>query len=202
MGNEIKEIFNYCYEDKYYIEEVKERKLFLNNEVEEYVIGDLVRHILRYNRLDKGLPPEERKPIIIYINTPGGVVTDGYCLIDAIISSKTPVYTVNIGTAYSMGFLIFIAGHKRITMPNSTFLCHDGSSFAWDSTNKLKDRVDFEAGEMEEHTKNFIVSRTNIDSDLYEKNKRKEWYFYPEEAKRLGVATHIVGEDCDIDFID
>lgn len=202
MGNEIKEIFNYCYEDKYYIEEVKERKLFLNNEVEEYVIGDLVRHILRYNRLDKGLPPEERKPIIIYINTPGGVVTDGYCLIDAIISSKTPVYTVNIGTAYSMGFLIFIAGHKRIAMPNSTFLCHDGSSFAWDSTNKLKDRVDFEAGEMEEHTKNFIVSRTNIDSDLYEKNKRKEWYFYPEEAKRLGVATHIVGEDCDIDFID
>jgi ATP-dependent Clp protease protease subunit len=202
MGNEIKEIFNYCYEDKYYIEEVKERKLFLNNEVEEYVIGDLVRHILRYNRLDKGLPPEERKPIIIYINTPGGVVTDGYCLIDAIISSKTPVYTVNIGTAYSMGFLIFIAGHKRIAMPNSTFLCHDGSSFAWDSTNKLKDRVDFEAGEMEEHTKNFIISRTNIDSDLYEKNKRKEWYFYPEEAKRLGVATHIVGEDCDIDFID
>lgn len=202
MGNEIKEIFNYCYEDKYYIEEVKERKLFLNNEVEEYVIGDLVRHILRYNRLDKGLPPEERKPIIIYINTPGGVVTDGYCLIDAIISSKTPVYTVNIGTAYSMGFLIFIAGHKRIAMPNSTFLCHDGSSFAWDSTNKLKDRVDFEAGEMEEHTKNFIVSRTNINSDLYEKNKRKEWYFYPEEAKRLGVATHIVGEDCDIDFID
>lgn len=202
MGNEIKEIFNYCYEDKYYIEEVKERRLFLNNEVEEYVIGDLVRHIFRYNRLDKGIPPEERKPIIIYINTPGGVVTDGYCLIDAIVSSKTPIYTVNIGTAYSMGFLIFIAGHKRIAMPNSTFLCHDGSSFAWDSTNKLKDRVDFEAGEMEEHTKNFIITRTNIDSNLYEKNKRKEWYFYPEEAKRLGVATHIIGEDCDIDFID
>ena len=61
MGNEVKEIFNYCYEDKYYIEEVAERKLFLNNEVEEYVVGDLVRHIFRYNRLDKGIPVEERK---------------------------------------------------------------------------------------------------------------------------------------------
>lgn len=71
MGNEVQEIFNYCYEDKYYIEEVAERRLFLNNEVEEYVVGDLVRHILRYNRLDKGIPVEERKPIIIYINTPG-----------------------------------------------------------------------------------------------------------------------------------
>lgn len=202
MGNEVQEIFNYCYEDKYYIEEVAERRLFLNNEVEEYVVGDLVRHILRYNRLDKGIPVEERKPIIIYINTPGGVVTDGYCLIDAIVASKTPVYTVNIGTAYSMGFLIFIAGHKRIAMPSSTFLCHDGSAFAWDSTNKLKDRVDFEGGEMEEHTKNYIISRTNISSDLYEANKRKEWYFYPQAAKEYGVVTHIVGEDCDIDFID
>lgn len=87
-------------------------------------------------------------------------------------------------------------------MPSSTFLCHDGSAFAWDSTNKLKDRVDFEGGEMEEHTKNYIISRTNISADLYEANKRKEWYFYPKAAKQYGVVTHIIGEDCDIDFID
>lgn len=117
------------------------------------------------------------------------------------MTSKTPVYTINLGTAYSMGFLIFIAGTKRFSMPSATYLLHDGSSFAWDSTNKLKDRVEFEAGEMEEHTKKYIVERTNISEEKYMENIRKEWYFYPEEAKKLGVVTHIVGTDCDIDEI-
>ena len=202
MGNEVKEIFNYCYEDTFTMEDIENRRLFLNSAVEEWVAGDIVKHIMRYNRLDKDIPIEERKPIVLYINSPGGAVTDGYCLIDAIITSKTPVYTVNLGTAYSMGFLIFIAGHQRIAMPNSTFLCHDGSSLVYDSTNKAKDRLEFEAGEMEQHTKQLILSRTDITGELYEDNKRKEWYFYPDEAKRLGVVTHIVGEDCDIDYID
>ena len=146
----------------------------------------------------KDIPVEERKPIIIYINTPGGVITDGYCLIDAIRSSVTPVYTVNIGTCYSMGFLIFIAGKKRYCMQSSTFLCHDGFSGAVDSMNKLRDRVEFETGEMEEYTMNYIIEQTKITKKQYTANKRKEWYFYPNEAKELGVTDYIVGVDCDI----
>lgn len=134
----IKESYNYCFSDKFDIEDNEERRIYVNCDIDENIINFAVYHILRYNRMDKDIPINERKPIKIYISTPGGVVTAGYALIDAIMTSKTPVYTINLGTAYSMGFLIFIAGTKRFSMPSATYLLHDGSSFAWDSTNKLR----------------------------------------------------------------
>lgn len=197
----IKETFTYCYEDRFEMEDIENRRLYLNTVIDESVIDGAVYHILRYNRLDKDIPINERKPIIIYINSPGGNVTDGYGLIDAILTSTTPVYTVNLGIAYSMGFLIYIAGERRYSMPSATYLCHDGSSMAWDSMSKLKDRVEFETGQMEQHTQEYITSRTNITREQYLENYRKEWYFYPAEAKKLGVTTHIVGEDCTLDDI-
>ena len=66
---------------------------------------------------------------------------------------------------------------------------------------KLKDRMEFELGQMEQYIREYVVSRTNITEDEYIKNYRKEWYFYSEEAKNLGVVTHIVGKDCDVDEI-
>lgn len=113
-ASDIEEVFNYCYTDKFEMEDVDNRRLFINSEIDENIIDGAVYHILRYNRLDKDIPVNERKPIIIYINSPGGNVTDGYSLIDVMLTSKTPVYTVNLGIAYSMGFLIYIAGGTKI----------------------------------------------------------------------------------------
>lgn len=197
----MKEVFNYCLEDKYEIEDDKLRRIYINYGIDDEVIDTAVYQILKYNRMDKGKPRDERKPIIIYINSPGGSVTSGYGLIDAIMTSATPVYTVNLAECYSMGFLIFLAGEKRFGMPSSTYLCHDGSSMAWDSMSKLKDRMEFETGQMEKHTKDYVISRTTISEELYDKKYRTEWYMYPEEAKKNGVVTHIVGTDCTMDDI-
>ena len=93
----------------------------------------------------------------------------------------------------SMGFLIFLAGHKRYSLQRSEFLMHDGSTYGWDSTAKMKDRMDFETGQVEKMTKEYIMSRTNIDSDLYDAKYRVEWYFLPEEAKCHGVVDYIIG---------
>ena len=197
----VKEVFNYCYEDKFEIEDIEQRRLYINCSIDEDVIDSIVYHILNYNRMDKDIPKENRKPIVLYLNSPGGEVTSGFGLIDAIITSKTPVYTVNLAECYSMGFLIFLAGEKRFAMPSSTYLCHDGSSMAWDSMSKLKDRMEFETGQMEQHTKDYVLSRTNIDAKLYDEKYRIEWYMYPEGAKSHGIVTHIIGKDCEIDEI-
>ena len=198
---ERKEVFNFCWMDQFNLEDVKQRRLYLNCEVDEQCIGDLAYHILRYNRLDKGIPVEERKPIILYLNTPGGSVSDGFGLIDAIITSKTPVYTVNQGMCMSMGFLIAIAGHKRFAMPHSEYLMHEGYTGVIDNMSKAKDRIDFEAGELEAATRKFVLEHTKITEELYEKKYRCEFYFLPDMAKELGVADAIVGVDCDIDEI-
>lgn len=202
MENEVVgENINYCLEDIFTLEDIEDRRIYLNCDIDTKAAERVVYHILRYNRIDIGKPAEERKPITVYINSNGGSVTAGFAIIDAMIHSKTPVHTVNLAECYSMSFLIFIAGEKRYAMPSSTYLCHDGSLSAYDSMGKLKDRMEFELGQMEERIKKYVVSRTNISEKMYVKNYRKEWYFYPEEAKSLGVVTHIVGMDCDIDEI-
>lgn len=197
----VKEMVNYCFSDRFNIEDLNERNLLINCQINEDIIDDVVYHILRYNRIDKDIPVSERKPIKLYINSPGGSVSDGYGLIDAILTSKTPVYTINQALCASMGFLIFIAGHKRYSMEHSQFLMHDGSTFGWDSTAKMKDRMDFETKELEQMTKNYIISRTNIDEELYNEKYRVEWYFLPDLAKSIGVVDYIVGKDCTIDEI-
>lgn len=202
MGNkEYKDICNLTYLEKYEVEDLEERRLFINSEIDENIIDSVVYHILRYNRLDKGLKPEERKPIYLFINSPGGSVCDGYGLIDVIQSSITPVYTINQALCASMGFLIFLAGHKRYSMKRSEFLMHDGSTAGWDSTAKMKDRMDFETKQLEQMTKEYIMSRTNIDNDLYDAKYRVEWYMLPNEAKQHGILDYIVGVDCTIDEI-
>lgn len=198
---EIKEVYNYSWTDKFSVEDIEERRLYINDIIDSEVVDSIVYHIMRYNREDKEIDVKERKPIILYINSNGGSVPDGYAVIDAIMNSITPVYTVNQGYCYSMGFLIFLSGSKRYCMPSATFLMHDGSTMGWDSTAKMKDRMDFETKQVEEYTKKYIMSRTSIDEKLYDEKYRVEWYFYPTEAKKNGVVDYIVGEDCTIDEI-
>ncbi len=182
---------NASYYDKFDIEELEQRRLYLNSGIDEDVLDTIVFHIMRFNREDKHVPVEERKPIILYINSPGGAVSDGYGLIDAILTSQTPVYTVNQALCASMGFLIFLAGDKRFSMPHAQFLMHDGSTFTMDSTAKARDRMMFE-GQVEEMTKKYVQSRTKISDDLYDQKYRVEWYMLPEEAKAHGIVTDII----------
>lgn len=193
--------YNYDLQDKYEIENIQNRHLYLNSDINEDAIDSIVYMLMQYNREDKGKDIKDRKPIMLYINSPGGNVVEGYGLIDAIITSITPVYTVNLAMCASMAFLIFIAGNKRYSMPHSEFLMHDGQNAGWDSTAKLKDRMDFEIGQIEKMTKEYIISHTKIDKELYNKQYRVEWYFLPDEGKELGVVDYIIGKDCTIDEI-
>ena len=122
-------------------------------------------------------------------------------LIDTIITSKTPVYTVNQALCASMSFLIYIAGTKRFSMPHAEFLMHDGGASVVNSTAKARDYLDFETNQIEVMTKDFVIEHTKIDVQLYDEKYRCEWWFLPKEGKTLGVVDCIIGEDCDIDEI-
>ncbi len=113
----------------FYMRDLQQRKLHLNEDVSQLSVADVVAQIMRFNRDDKGKPVEERQPILLYVVSNGGEVDSGFELIDVIRASKTPVYTVNLGYQYSMGFLIGLAGHRRYATKNAKFLMHDGSQF-------------------------------------------------------------------------
>lgn len=195
---DIEKVMDNCgLSDIFLYQDLKQRKLFLESEIDTYTVSDAIKNIMQYNADDKDIPIEERKPILLYISSPGGEVDSGFALIDAILCSKTPVYTINMGKAYSMGFLIYIAGHKRFSYPNSRFLLHDGSSFVYDSGNKVMDRMKFEQ-KSEERIKQYVLAHSNLSEDLYNENARVEWWLFPEEAKECGFTDYIVGVDCEL----
>lgn len=186
--------------DMLHLNDLKQRKLYLNEGIDKDSVMEIIQHIIRYNVEDKGKDIEKRKPILLYVTSNGGSVDAGYELIDMITASKTPVYTVNLGFQYSMGFLIGIAGHKRFAMPNAKFLHHDGYNAAYDSGSKVQDRIKFDA-RVDDRTKEYVLSRSNITPDEYDANLRVEWYMFADEAKQKGFVDYIIGEDCDMDAI-
>lgn len=187
-------------EEFFYVQDLKQRKYFLIDEISQSTVADIVRHILQINREDAGIPPEERKPILLYLDTYGGEEAAGFQLIDAIQASKTPVYTINTGVWFSMGFLIGIAGHKRFATKHAKFLMHDGSCGIFDSTSKVRDQIEFN-NRVEQRIKQYVLECSNITAKEYDKNTRVEWYMFASEAKEKGFIDAIIGEDVDLDAI-
>lgn len=187
-------------EELFYLKELRQRKLFLNTDIDHFSVIDIVKNILQYNREDIGLEIRQRVPVVLYITSNGGDIDSGFELIDVILNSKTPVYTVNLGYQYSMGFLVGLAGHKRFATPNAKFLMHDGSNLVFGSSTKVHDQIEFQR-RVEKRIKDYIISRSNLTSEEYDSKLRMEWYLFADEAKEKGFTDYIIGVDCDIDDI-
>jgi len=187
-------------EEKLALEDLKRRKFYISFEIEPIIVTDIVRHIYQINAEDRDIEPEKRRPIIIYLCSPGGDVDAGFELIDAIEASKTPVHIVNTGFQYSMAFLIGLAGHKRFATKNAKFLMHDGSSVMYDSTSKLQDRMEFQKT-VEERVQDYVLSHSRLTPEEYREKYRIEWYMYADEAKKYGFTDLIIGEDCSVDEV-
>lgn len=180
------------YEDVISLNETWHRHLFLG-EIDDSV-GEAIESLIRFwNQIDdeNKVTADERKPIYIFINSPGGDLSATFTMIDAIAMSKTPVYTVNIGCAYSGGFLTFLAGHKRIAYPNSTFLFHEGSvSEVGGDAGKFQNFSAFYKERLEA-MKEFVLAKTNMIEDFYESIKRDDFWMTAAQAIEYGVADEI-----------
>lgn len=191
-------IENGLIDDLFYLKDLEQRKLFLNSNIDQFSVANIVKHIMQFNSDDKGIEVANRKPIILYITSNGGDVDAGFELIDVIQSSKTPVYTINLGYQYSMGFLIGLAGHKRFATRNAKFLMHDGSNFVYGTGTKVQDQMEFQK-RVEARIKEYIISRSHITSEEYDNKLRVEWYLFADEAKERGFTDYIIGVDCEMD---
>ncbi len=188
--------------DRYLVQ--TDRRLYLTSSISAFdpdcdefglsTCSAIVDSIIEYNRQDAGVPVEKRKPIRLYINSPGGDIVEGFSVVGAIETSKTPVYTVNIGGWYSMAFLIGIAWHKRFSLPHMVFLMHDGTNFTFDSGLKAQDKMEFDRRFEKEVIKKHVLKYSNMTSEEYDKMARVEYYLLPEDAKERGFIDEIVDD--------
>lgn len=156
-------------------------------------IGDSVNSYIQFfNRVDqeKKIDVNKRTPIKIYIDSNGGNLEACFTIIDAITMSKTPVWTINIGKAYSAGFFIFITGHKRFAYPNSSFLFHEGSTGIYQDANKFKNYADFYKQQLE-RLRAITLKHTQIEPEEYDKHVKDDWWFNVDEALKYGVTDKI-----------
>ena len=173
----------------YYILE-NERIIYLDYDINHYVM-EIHRMILRWNLEDINVPTEERRPIRIFIMSPGGELVYMWALLDAIMTSETPIYTINIGTAASAAALLFMAGSKRYMFPNSIIMIHEGSaSMSGDSTKILDMSEDYKK-ELQ-RMKDFILLRTNIPKTQLNKKRSNDWSLNTEQCIEYGIATNVV----------
>lgn len=173
----------------YYVLEAQ-RVLYLDGEVCDDT-KEIHRMILRWNMEDEGIPREERRPIRLYIDSPGGDVYTMWMLIDAIMASETPVYTVNVGSASSAAALIFIAGEKRFMTPHARVLIHEGSAQMMGDAVKVLD-----ASENYRRTvrqmREFILARTDIPASTLTKQKNHDWELDAAYCLAHGVCDTVV----------
>lgn len=102
---------------------LRDRIVFVNGPIDDGVAA-LVNAQLLFLEAEN---PE--KPIAMYINSPGGVVTSGLAIYDTMQWIRSPVATVCMGTAYSMGSFLLMAGARgrRIALPNASIMVHQPS---------------------------------------------------------------------------
>lgn len=170
-------------------------ELFTNKRSIE-VVGEINREsvyslILQLRYLQQADPEKE---ITMYINSPGGSVSDGLALYDVMQAISCKIRTVCVGMAASMGALLFAAGNKREMLPHAEIMIHDplttgiqGSALSVEEESRRLMKIRQTTAEiLAKHTGHTI-------NEIYEKTKT-DTYFTAGEAVEFGLADRIINE--------
>jgi ATP-dependent Clp protease protease subunit len=165
---------------------LRERVVFLNGPVEDGMAALICAQLLY---LESENP---KKQIDMYINSPGGIVTSGLAIYDTMQYIKSPVSTVCMGMAASMGSFLLMAGEPslRIALPNARIMVHQPSG-----------GFQGKASDIERHAEDIIKTKRRL-NELYakhcnrtyedvERTLDRDYFMSAEEAKEWGIVDHI-----------
>lgn len=175
-----------------YYRDLDKRILNIDDEINDDDLA-IARNIMRFNVEDKGLPVDQRVPIIIMINSPGGEMQCTWSIINAIRISKTPVYTVTYCTAMSAAALILASGHKRFAMPGSTILVHSGSCAYSGDVEKVESAKKYYDG-FSKNINEYLAKVTKISPKELKRRGAVDWFMTAEEAQQNGVIDTIIDD--------
>ena len=165
---------------------LKERIIFLTGPVEDGMSSLICAQLLF---LESENP---KKEIAMYINSPGGVVTSGLAIYDTMQYIKSPITTVCMGMAASMGSFLLTAGEagKRIALPNARIMVHQPSG-----------GFRGQASDIERHAEDIIKTKKRL-NELYakhtgqpveaiEKALDRDNFLSADEALAFGLIDHV-----------
>lgn len=169
---------------------LKDRIIFLGEDVNPTTASLTIAQLLFLESED----PD--KEISLYINSPGGSITDGMAIVDTMNYIKCPVSTICIGMAASMGSVLLASGEKgrRFATPNSEILIHQpliGGGGLSGQTTEIKIHADHMVKTREKLNK-LLSEKTGQSLEQIEKDTERDHYMTAEEALAYGLIDGIL----------
>lgn len=166
---------------------LKERIVFLGGPVNAASANSIVAQLLHLEQEDS------KKDITLYINSPGGHVTDGMAILDTMNFIKPDVSTVCVGMAASMGAMLLAAGEKgkRYALPHSEIMIHQplggiegqASDIAITAEHILKIKKGLE---------DMLVEATGQSHEKIKQDMDRDFWMDADQAKKYGVVDKII----------
>jgi ATP-dependent Clp protease, protease subunit len=166
---------------------LKERIIFLVGPVHDTVASLICAQLLF---LESENPT---KDIAFYINSPGGVVTSGLAIYDTMQYIRSPVSTVCIGQAASMGSLLLCAGAngKRFALPNANIMIHQPSGGAQGQATDIEIQAR-EILRLRARLNEIYVKHTGQPLETIANAVERDRFLTPIEAKEFGIVDEVV----------
>lgn len=171
--------------------DLRNRVIWIDCEIKDGLL-DIVSKIIEWNREDKAISPENRQPIKIFFNSPGGDLDIEETLVSMIRLSKTPVYGFALGMVASAASLIYLSCHKRFALPNAYFILHRGSCQNMGGNyNEIAAAMEDYKQQVEKMEK-FYIENTLYTEEEVHKNIATDWYIRGDELLEKGIVNEWV----------
>lgn len=166
---------------------LKERIIFLGTPINDQIASLIVSQLIFLESEDS------EKDIYLYINSPGGSVTDGLAIYDTMQYIKAPVSTICIGQAASMGAFLLAGGApgKRMSLPNARIMIHQPLGGAGGQATD----IDIQAQEilrLKGRLNELLAIHTKKDIEKIELDTDRDFFMSAEEAKEYGLIDTVI----------
>ena len=171
---------------------LKDRIIFLGAPIDDVFANVVIAQLLFLEAED----PE--KDINLYINSPGGSVTAGLGIYDTMQYVKSPITTICLGQAASMGALLLCAGTKgkRYALPNARVMIHQPmGGFQGQAT-----EIDIHAREIlkiRERLNDILMSHSGQSLEKIERDTERDYFMSAEETKDYGLIDEVISRSPD-----
>jgi ATP-dependent Clp protease protease subunit len=136
---------------------------------------------------------DEKAPITVYVNSPGGSADSGFAIYDALRYFKPPVRTIVNGLCASAAVMVFLAAprDRRFSLPNSRFLLHQPSTFVQGSASDIEISAE-EIVKLRVRYNQIVSAETGKTVDQVTKDADRDFWLSPDEAKQYGLVGKVV----------
>lgn len=168
---------------------LRERIIFVNGEIEDSMASLICAQLLF---LEAEAPT---KPIYLYINSPGGVVTAALSMYDTMQFIKAPVGTLCMGMAASAATLILAAGEagQRASLPNTSIMLHQPSGGYQGKVTDIMIHAE-ESMRLKRLTNNIYAKHCGRTYEEVEAALERDRYMAPEDAKAWGLVDNVYSD--------